>query len=143
MVRDRKLGPARGELRIQLNGPLDESNRFLGRRRLEIVAQLAGAQHQIVGLWGGGRPRLDVFRRCDVEGSEDLMSNIVQYGEAVAERPIVALAPDRIACLAVDQPGIDLDTPVRAAGAPVKHVAYVKLSRDLRIVRVPPPIGEA
>ena len=47
MVRDRELRPACGELRVELDHLFNETNRFLGRRRLLVVAQLAGTQQAL------------------------------------------------------------------------------------------------
>jgi hypothetical protein len=143
VVGDRQVRPAGGELGIQLDRLFQEPDGLSCRRWPEVVAQFASTEHKVVGLSvGGGSPPV-VLRRRDVQGGGDLAPDRIQNREHVGERPIVALGPDRIAGFAVDQPGINLDSPVRKANAAFEDVADVQLARDLLVVCRSAPVREA
>ena len=76
----------------------------------------------------GTKPLLGVEMRLDRR--DDALGDVVLHGEQVFQHAVVAVGPDVLAGLGLDQLAGDAQAPVGHAHAALEHVAHAEIARD-------------
>ena len=70
-------------------------------------------------------------QELELQGRHDCLGNLILDGEDIGEVAVVAVGPDMVAGLAVDQLGVDPHPVAGLADAAFEHMGDIELARDL------------
>jgi hypothetical protein len=124
-----------GISRLHLDCRPEHALRFLVLTAFDLVDQSERAHRE--------PPRIDpvmltfrgpvAFRgiKMRLDCADDMLRDIVLHGEQIFQHAVVAVRPDMLAGLGLDQLTGDADTPLRDAHTALEHVANAEIARDL------------
>src|SRR5215218_3328744 len=133
--------------RLERDRPAEERLRRHVLLAVELVQHHDGARHEAPGVDAVRRLRGDPEALLDVEvrldRRDDALGDLVLDGEEVAELAVVAVGPDVLAGLGVDELRRDPHAPASDSHAALEHVADAERLGDLAHIHGLPFVGEA
>ena len=138
-----KLGPAKSEFRIEINGLAKILYRFGRVLRRDPVDEVTGKHHQALGfgiagaaLDGFGDLGLDLFwgnipEQARPQLLDDRLSDVILHRKNVFHRPVIRLGPDVIAVGGIDELDRNANSLSGHSNTALKDRGHIQRTADL------------